>query len=261
MIRNAFPADIASIAGIYNEAIAEGGYTGDLAPVSVESRAAWYREHDGRHAVFVMEIDGEVVGYVALSPYRKGRQAFGGTGEISYYVAGAHRGSGFGRQLIEHAMRYAGRAGFEVIVAMVLGCNPRSIELLKAAGFQEVGRLPGAARIGGGSVDHVYLSRKVTTDPVDAAVRAAFPAADATAIAALLDAYGTRPRERERERVQLAIVKLCDGDAGKLRHFIDIARIDYREVLAWAGGPAPTPGEAARDLAATRDILARWGKE
>ena len=41
----------------------------------------------------------------------------------------------------------------------------------------------------------------------------------------------------ESTRVQLAILKLSEGDPVKLLHFIEAARIDYRDVLAWAEYP------------------------
>jgi hypothetical protein len=53
----------------------------------------------------------------------------------------------------------------------------------------------------------------------------------------LLDLYGVEPYERERERVQLAILKLCEGSQEKLLHFLDVAKVDYRDVLAWAEYP------------------------
>ena len=41
----------------------------------------------------------------------------------------------------------------------------------------------------------------------------------------------------ERERIQLAILKLSGGDPSKLRHNLEAAKIDYRDVLAWAEYP------------------------
>jgi phosphinothricin acetyltransferase len=160
MIRTATPADIASMTAIYNDVIREGGLTGDLEPLTVESRRAWLAAHQGRYVVFAQEIDGAVVGYAALSPYRNGRKAFDETCEISYFLSHAHRGSGNGRQLIEHAIAQAGHLGFGLMVAITLGCNERSIDLLVRRGFAISGRIPGAARIGGRAVDHVYLSRR-----------------------------------------------------------------------------------------------------
>ena len=70
-----------------------------------------------------------------------------------------------------------------------------------------------------------------------AAVGQQFPDRDAATVLALLDRYGTRRFERERERVQLAILKLSGGDIEKLRHGLDVARRDYRDVLYWAEYP------------------------
>lgn len=96
---------------------------------------------------------------------------------------------------------------------------------------------------------------------VESAVREAFPEADHAAIMSLLNAYGTEAHERERERVQLAIVKLSKADPGKLQYYVDVAKVDYRDVLAWVSRPVPTVEESARDLAAAKEVLRRWGRK
>ena len=161
MIRQATPADIERITAIYNDAIAEGGWTGDLDLLSVRNRHAWFLDHAAPYGIFVKEQDGLVVGYVALPPYRKGRKAFGDTCEINYYLASAYRGRSFGKALIDHAIEQAMRAGFHVMVAIILANNQSSIELLVQRGFALVGRVPEAAKIDGTYCDHVYLSRRL----------------------------------------------------------------------------------------------------
>jgi hypothetical protein len=52
-------------------------------------------------------------------------------------------------------------------------------------------------------------------------------------VIAVLDDYGSGPHERERERVQIAILKLSEGDSDKLLHYIAAAKRDYRDVLYW----------------------------
>ena len=74
-------------------------------------------------------------------------------------------------------------------------------------------------------------------EKVIAAVRAAFPRSDASEILAVLDRYGVEPYERERERVQLAIVNLSEGDEDKLRYFLGVAKQDYRDVPFWSEHP------------------------
>jgi L-amino acid N-acyltransferase YncA len=161
MIRSATLTDIESITEIYNEAILEGGLTGDLEPLSADNRRDWYLDHQKPYAIFVKIVDAEVVGYVAISPYRKGRDAFSETCEISYYVAKKSQGQGLGKELVRHAIEYARRSDFTSMLALVLACNQRSIGFLLGFGFSVFGRLPNAARIDGEHVDHVYLSRSI----------------------------------------------------------------------------------------------------
>lgn len=42
---------------------------------------------------------------------------------------------------------------------------------------------------------------------------------------------------QEQERVQIAIIKLADGDLEKLISLVDVANGDFRDVLAWAEYP------------------------
>jgi hypothetical protein len=40
-----------------------------------------------------------------------------------------------------------------------------------------------------------------------------------------------------RNRVLISILKLSDGDINKLRKYVEIAKTDYRDVIAWAEYP------------------------
>ena len=80
-------------------------------------------------------------------------------------------------------------------------------------------------------------ARRPTREDVLAAVGQYFPHHAAATVLALLDRYGTRRSEGERERLQHAILKLGGGDIEKLRHDRDVARQDYRDVLYWAEYP------------------------
>ena len=53
-----------------------------------------------------------------------------------------------------------------------------------------------------------------------------------------LQSYGTQSYEREAERVRLAILKLCDGQADRVAGLVAAAKRDYRDVLMWAEYPA-----------------------
>ena len=70
-----------------------------------------------------------------------------------------------------------------------------------------------------------------------AAVQKTFPERARSRVLELLDSYGVEAYERERERVQLAILKLSEGNEEKLREFVAVAKRDYRDVLFWAESP------------------------
>jgi hypothetical protein len=53
----------------------------------------------------------------------------------------------------------------------------------------------------------------------------------------ILDLYGKEFYSRERERVQIAILKLSGGDLESLRAHVEIAKSDFRDVLAYAEFP------------------------
>jgi|SRR5689334_5067794 hypothetical protein len=94
---------------------------------------------------------------------------------------------------------------------------------------------------------------------VEEAVARLFPGSDKQTILSILDEYGIRDWERERERVQLAILKLSAGDEQRLLDFTGVAKQDYRDVLMWADNP-PTPEQAAADLERAKALLEKWGK-
>src|SRR5438045_7261085 len=76
-----------------------------------------------------------------------------------------------------------------------------------------------------------------TRDEVVAVVQKTFPESAHSRVLELLDSYGVESYERERERVQLAILKLSEGNEEKLREFVAVAKRDYRDVLFWTEYP------------------------
>jgi len=82
-----------------------------------------------------------------------------------------------------------------------------------------------------------------TRDEVLDEVARVFPDEDPSGVMAVLDEYGSEPYERERERVQRAIVHLSKGDPDRLRKFTRAAKHDYRDVLFWAEYPESVDAE------------------
>jgi hypothetical protein len=77
---------------------------------------------------------------------------------------------------------------------------------------------------------------------VDARINADYSGADKDAAAALLPRVDELPLNPPYERVLLAILTLAQGNLDTLRHYADIARSDWRDVLYWTEHP-PDPDE------------------
>ena len=79
---------------------------------------------------------------------------------------------------------------------------------------------------------------EVSTSDVERVVRRDFSVASHADVFRVLDEYGTESYQREKSRVQLAVLKLANGSVAGLRREMDVAKCDYRDVL----GPAEYPG-------------------
>ena len=91
------------------------------------------------------------------------------------------------------------------------------------------------------------------------AIRCDFPGSERAAVLAIVDQYGAEAHEREPERVRLAIIRLAAGDREKLPQLLNAAKVDYRDVLAWADAGPLSAEDGERLQAAARKLLARWG--
>ena len=79
---------------------------------------------------------------------------------------------------------------------------------------------------------------KVSRADVERVVRRDFPPDAFSEMLQVLDEYGATDHQREKARVQLAVLKLASGSKEKLRREIEEAKFDYRDVLS----PAEYPG-------------------
>lgn len=89
-------------------------------------------------------------------------------------------------------------------------------------------------------------------EDVLATIRHHFPDSEVPAVMQMLDGYGAVSSEPEPARVQLAILKLSEGEKSKLQHYVEAAKRDYRDVLYWSENPA-------QPAASVLDVLrANW---
>src|SRR5947208_14406042 len=96
-------------------------------------------------------------------------------------------------------------------------------------------------------------------DEVVAAVEATLSESAHVRVLQLLDTYGVESYERERERVQLAILKLSEGNEEKLREFVAVAKRDYRDVLFWAENPEESRLDTPEKRERIRKMFEKFG--
>lgn len=155
--RRAGPADAEAIAAIYNQGIAERIATFETRPRRPEEIRGWF---DERYPVVVVEGEGRVVAFAALSAYRP-RECYVGVAEFSVYVARGWRGRGAGRVAMLALVETAAAAGFWKLVSRVFVENSSSRALLRSVGFREVGVYEKHARLDGSWRDVVIVERLI----------------------------------------------------------------------------------------------------
>ena len=154
-IRQLEPADWPDVARIYEEGILTGNATFET---TVPSWEAWDAGHLAEHRL-VVTLDGDVVGWAALSPVSD-RCCYSGVAEHSIYIAERARGLGFGRQLLAALIASSEDGGFWTLQSGVFPENEASIALHTALGFRVVGVRERLGRLHGVWRDVVLLERR-----------------------------------------------------------------------------------------------------
>lgn len=160
-VRLATLDDAEPIRAIYNVEVLTSTVTFDLVPRSLEDQRAWLTARSGAHAVLVAEVDGTVVGFGSLSPWRD-RPAYSTTVEDSVYIHREHRGRGVGKALLTRLVETAVAHGFHACMARIVGGHAASIALHEACGFEVVGTEREVGRKLNRWLDVVLMERMLT---------------------------------------------------------------------------------------------------
>jgi L-amino acid N-acyltransferase YncA/DNA-binding transcriptional ArsR family regulator len=148
-------ADLDTVLSIYAEGIATRLATFETEVPSPEVLTAkWLPRHR-----WVAELDGEVVGWTAISPVSS-REAYAGVGESSVYVTESARGRGVGKALLWRQVNEADAAGLWTLQTSVFPENRASIALHHSAGYETLAVRSKIAQLDGEWRDTVLLERR-----------------------------------------------------------------------------------------------------
>jgi L-amino acid N-acyltransferase YncA len=159
-IRRATLEDAAQIGVIYDEAIAGDAATFATGPHHEDERRGWLAGRAATAPVFVGEDAGHLVAWSALAPFSH-RSWYSGVGEYTVYVAGAARGRGVGRAMLDHLIIEAPAFGYWKLVGLIFPENAAGLALAQGAGFGIVGRLEAHGRLAGAWRDIMLLERRL----------------------------------------------------------------------------------------------------
>jgi L-amino acid N-acyltransferase YncA len=148
-------ADWDQVRSIYRDGIDSGQATFEL------EAPAWERWDAGHHSFgrLVARLDGEVVGWAALSPVSQ-RPCYAGVAEVSVYVAANYRGQGIGRQLLLALIAESERHGIWTLQGATFPENEASLRLQQSCGFRQIGRRERIAQHRGLWRDTVLTERR-----------------------------------------------------------------------------------------------------
>jgi L-amino acid N-acyltransferase YncA len=154
-IRPMAESDWPAVEAIYAEGIATRTATFETETSTWEEfNAAHLEEHR-----LVADIDGNVVGWAALSP-TSSRACYAGVAEHSVYVTEGARGRGVGLALMNALLASADAGGVWTIQTSVFPENAASVALHERLGFRIVGRRERIAQLDGVWRDTILMERR-----------------------------------------------------------------------------------------------------
>lgn len=162
IVRPCEPKDRKRVLDILNQAIVKRKVTALLTPATMAGRAGWFAEHDdGRHPIYVAEMGGEVVGWMAVTAYRSGREGFATACELSYYLDAGIRHRGLGSILMREVIGRCRKLGYKHLMLIIFEDNAASRALAEKFGFTIWGRFPKIIEIDGRVTDCLQYGRHI----------------------------------------------------------------------------------------------------
>lgn len=156
-VRLAIESDLPAINEIYNDYVLHSTCTYQLEPETMADRLAWFREHSPeKYPVTVVEFDGQIIGWGALSKFRP-RAALAPTVEATVYIIEKMHRRGLGRMILSDLIERARRANFHSMIGSVSAEQSASVALQESMGFRRVAHLVEIGNKFGKWLDLLYM--------------------------------------------------------------------------------------------------------
>ncbi|WP_431045643.1 GNAT family N-acetyltransferase [Roseateles sp. L2-2] len=146
------------------DAVRHTNYVGPMSVPMARLQIELHQFHS--RPMMVATQRGETVGWLGSLGLHD-RPGLGGLFELAYYVAPRWRGRGVGSQLIRYLVDNAPTWRVDRLMAMVWSDNAASLSVLRRAGFDTWGALPGAVTAFGKRRDMVLLGMTLADIPPD----------------------------------------------------------------------------------------------
>lgn len=166
-IRDAIETDLPVIVEIYNQSIPSRMATGDITPITVESRLNWYREHSAKsRPIWVIESENIIIGWLSFQDFYYRRPAYHTTAELSIYIMPEYHHKGVGKKLLETAIIRSPEFKIKTLLGFIFAHNYPSLGLFEKFGFSRWGYLPQIADLDGSERDLVIVGLRI--NPIEA---------------------------------------------------------------------------------------------
>lgn len=160
-IVNIEQAHYAAIAAIYLQGIATGNATFQTSAPGWEE---WDQSHLP-HSRIALLVNNSITGWAALTAVSS-RCVYAGVAEVSIYVAGEHRGKGYGKLLLNELIQQSEANGIWTLQAGIFPENTGSLQLHESCGFRKIGYREKIGNMNGTWRDNIMLERRSKTTGV-----------------------------------------------------------------------------------------------
>ena len=161
VIRKAIPDDAKAVAAVINSVILEAKHTALTNPFTEEEERAFIAGLCDRSALFVAEVEDEIVGIQIIEPdglaqYTDSMQH---VATIGTWIHANFRGRKIGRLLAETSFRFAHAKDFKKIAIQVIADNTRALRFYSNLGFEKIGTAKKHVKLAGKFCDVFYLEK------------------------------------------------------------------------------------------------------